>query len=117
MAASEAAKAHTAETSDRKQEEATASADSAEPGGLNDLLSGRQSCGIPSALEDVIRARVWCEKGAANETCYQMAVRKDSQSVALQKELQTKSCHSNPTGTEGRTVCASCPGRSSDQYI
>jgi len=56
MAASEAAKAHTAETSDRKQEEATASADSVEPGALNDLLPGRQSCGISSAVAPVTYA-------------------------------------------------------------
>ena len=59
MAASAAAKAHTAETSDRKQEEATASADSAEPEALNDLLPGRQSCRILSAVEDVIRGSGW----------------------------------------------------------
>ena len=41
VAASEAAKARTAETSNRKQEEATASTDSAEPDALSDLLPGR----------------------------------------------------------------------------
>ena len=59
MAASEAAKAHTAETSNRKQEEATASADSAEPDAFSDLLPGRQSCGISSAVEDVIPSSGW----------------------------------------------------------
>ncbi len=45
------------------------------------------------------------------------AIRYRSQPRTLSGELQTKSCHSNPTGTEGRTGCASGPGRSSDQYI
>ncbi len=59
MAASEAAKARTAETSDRKQEEATASADSAEPDAFSDLLPGRQSCGISSAVAPVIPGSGW----------------------------------------------------------
>ena len=78
VAAGEAAKAHTAETNNRKQEEATASANSAEPDALNDLLSGRQSCGIPSAVASVIPGSGWCKKGAANETAHPI-----SQSVAL----------------------------------
>ena len=65
MAASEAAKAHTAAAKNRKQEEATASADSAEPDAFSDLFPGRQSCGISSAVEAVSIN----EKGAANETC------------------------------------------------
>jgi hypothetical protein len=63
-------------------------------------------------VEDVIRGSGWCKKGAANETGHPI-----SKPVALQKELQTKSCHSNPTGTQGRTGRASCLSRSSDQYI
>jgi len=55
MAASEAAKAHAAETSNRQQEETTAFADAAEPEALNDLLPGRQSRGISSAVETVTR--------------------------------------------------------------
>ncbi len=56
MAAGEAAKTRSAETSDRKQEEATASADSAEPEALSDLFPGRQSRGIPSAVAHVSAA-------------------------------------------------------------
>jgi len=59
MAASEAAKAHAAETSNRKQEEATASADSAEPDAFSDLLPGRQSGGISSAVAPVIPGSGW----------------------------------------------------------
>ncbi len=59
MAASAAAEARTAETSNRKQEEATASANHAEPVALSDLLPGRQSCGISSAVEDVIPSSGW----------------------------------------------------------
>ncbi len=59
MAAFEAAKARIAETSNRKQEEATASANHAAPGALSDLLPGRQSCGISSAVEDVIPSSGW----------------------------------------------------------
>ena len=60
VVASKAAKADTAETSNRKQEEATASANSAKPEALNDLLPGRQSCGISSAVENVIPGSGWC---------------------------------------------------------
>ena len=59
MAASEAAKARTAETSNRKQEEATASADSAEPVALSDLLPGRQVWRISIALASVIPSSGW----------------------------------------------------------
>ena len=92
MAASEATKAHTAETSDPKQEEATASADSAEPVALNDLLPGRQSCGISSAVAPVIPSSGWqTGKGETNETGDPLP--KPTASTA---QLQTKSCDSNP---------------------
>ena len=68
MAASEAAKACTAETSDRKQEEATASANSAEPDALSGLLPGRQSRRIPSAVAPVIGSGLENKKGASDET-------------------------------------------------
>ena len=55
MAAFEAAKADTAETSNRKQEEATASADFAEPDALSDFLAGRQPRGLSSAVAHVSR--------------------------------------------------------------
>jgi len=41
MAASEGEKAHTAKLNTHKQKEATASADSAKPNALSDLLAGR----------------------------------------------------------------------------
>lgn len=53
------------------------------------------------ALSGVLHSNFYIlrlERGGTNEACYQMAVRKDSQSVALSQELQTRSCHSNPAG-------------------
>ena len=92
MAAGEAAKAHNAETSNRKQEEATASADSAEPDAFSDFLSGRQSCGISSAVAPVIPSSGWqTGKGETNETGDPLP--KPTASTA---QLQTKSCDSNP---------------------
>ena len=99
MAASEAAKACTAETSDRKQEEATASADSAEPEALNDLLPGRQSCWIPSAVAPVIRGSGRRNrKGETNETGDPLP-----KPTAPTTQLQTKSCRSNSPGQDA--VC------------
>ncbi len=46
------------------------------------------------------RAPTTFKKGAANETGHQMAVRKDSQSIALPQELQTRTCQPNPSGDE-----------------
>ena len=82
MAASEAAKARTAETSNRKQEEATASADSAEPDALSDLFPGRQSCRISSPVAPVILGSRWRKKGAVNETGHPI-----SKQIALSQEL------------------------------
>ena len=94
MAASEAAKAHTAETSNRKQEEATASADSAEPGAFNDLLPGRQSCGISSAVAPVILSSGWrTGKGETNETGHPLP-----KPTAPTAQLQAEPCDSNPGG-------------------
>ena len=94
MAASEAAKAHNAETSNRKQEEATASADSAEPEVLNDLLPGRQSCGISSAVAPVIRGSGRRNrKGETNETGDPLP-----KPTASTTQLQAKSCDSNSGG-------------------
>ena len=94
MAASEAAKAHAAETSNRKQEEATASADSAEPGAFSDLLPGRQSCRISSAVAPVILSGGWrIGKGETNETGDPLP-----KPTAPTAQLQAKPCDSNPGG-------------------
>ena len=78
MAASEAAKARSAEIKNRQQEGPTGPPNAAEPYALNSFLSGRQSCGISSAVAPVIQAAVGEEKGATNEIGYPL-----SQSVAL----------------------------------
>ena len=71
MAALEAAKAHTAEIKNRQQEGPTGPPNAVESDALGDLFPGRQSCRIPSAVEDVIRGSGWRKKGAANETGHQ----------------------------------------------
>ena len=60
-----------------------------------------------------------CRQNQRNERSHHEISNPLSQSAPnhLSGELQTKSCHSNPTGTQGRTDCAPCAGRSSDQYI
>ena len=68
MAASEAAKARTAETKNRQQEGPPGPPNVAEPDALSDLFPGRQSCRIPSAVAPVIRGSDWRQKGAVNET-------------------------------------------------
>ena len=114
MAAREAAEAHTAAVDNRKQKEATASADAAEPDALRDLQPGRESCGISRAVAPVIgrddfhvvpnpsntwdaveRVPTINEKGAVDETSNQVP-----KSVTPAKELQTKSNPSNPTGQD-----------------
>jgi hypothetical protein len=55
MAESEAAKARAAEIKDRQQEGPTGPPNSAGPDALSDLLPGRQSGGISSAVAPVTR--------------------------------------------------------------
>src|SRR5215471_9240833 len=45
------------------------------------------------------------------ETNRKVAVREDSKPLAVSQELQTKSCHSNPTGQQGRADRAASSGR------
>ena len=59
MAASEAAKAHNAETSDRKQEEATGPPNPAEAEPLIDSLPERQFWRISIALASVVLSSGW----------------------------------------------------------
>jgi len=82
VATREAAKAYQAETKSRKQEGPTGPPNAAEPNAPGDLLAGRQSCRIPSAVEDVIRGSGGCKKGSANETGHPLP-----KQVALTEEL------------------------------
>ena len=59
MAALEAAKAHAAETKNRQKEGPTGPDDAVESDALGGLFPGRQSCRIPSVVEDVIPGSSW----------------------------------------------------------
>ena len=58
MAASEAAKAHTAEAINCKQKEATASADTAQADALINSFQGQKSGGISPSVASIIQAAV-----------------------------------------------------------
>ncbi len=93
MAASKAAKVRTAETSDPKQQEATASADSAEPDALSSLFRGLPSSGISSVVASVVPAELVKPKRKSNEVGPSL-----SESAVATTQLQTKSCPANSAG-------------------
>jgi hypothetical protein len=101
VAASQAAKARTAEANNHEQKEASASADSAEPDALSDLFPGRQSCRISSPVAPVIPGSRWRKKGAANETGHPI-----SKQIALSQELQARTNAPNQAGENQSDISA-----------
>ena len=108
MAACETAEAHTAEIQNQQQEGPTGPANAAEAEPLSDLFPGRQSSGISSGVASVSQMKNGerrmqdrssfyilnsAFRKATDETSYPLP-----KPIALPQELQTKSCHSNPTG-------------------
>jgi hypothetical protein len=93
VAAKPAPEARTAKIKNRQQEGPTGPPNAAEADAISDLLAGRQSCRIPSAVASVTRGSSRRKKGAANETGDPLP-----KSAAPKAELQTRSCHSNSPG-------------------